>query len=284
MISRLPGCDGHAADTVSTYAQVEMEDAHKLLKIPKSECPDIWIRLPQHKWPKSWPQYGRPSRSSWKGSVRSSFGKTIMGKVIWDDPIEAWLGENIMLGMSLLYIVRKDYSYQCNVDDIKIGWKETKSWSDVESTQQRSWFGRTNIFPGSCILGRCTRRQCEISKDIVDNYRTMFESRMSAGGIREITNSSKYSYFLMVLWHGWSLQRNVWNDIVSWQTGRLNNFTKSVGELSEVCSPNCSEMLTLGTNWKTRYSLVLWTNLHDPSQNGPKLVTDDYPPLISNIQ
>ena len=25
----------------------------KLLKIPKSECPDIWIRLPRHKWPKS---------------------------------------------------------------------------------------------------------------------------------------------------------------------------------------------------------------------------------------
>ena len=31
-----------------------MEDAPKLFKIPKSECPDIWIRLPRHKWPKSW--------------------------------------------------------------------------------------------------------------------------------------------------------------------------------------------------------------------------------------
>ena len=31
-----------------------MEDAPKLLKIPKSERPDIWIRLPRHKWPKSW--------------------------------------------------------------------------------------------------------------------------------------------------------------------------------------------------------------------------------------
>ena len=27
----------------------------------------------------------------------------------------------------------------------------------------------------------CTQRQCEISKDIVDNYRTMFESRISPG-------------------------------------------------------------------------------------------------------
>ena len=53
-ISRLPGCAGQAADAVSAYTQVKMEDAPKLLKIPRSECPDIWIRLPKHKWPKSW--------------------------------------------------------------------------------------------------------------------------------------------------------------------------------------------------------------------------------------
>ena len=54
IISRLPGCDGEAADAVSAFSQVKMEDADKLLKIPKSECPDIWIFLPRHKWPKSW--------------------------------------------------------------------------------------------------------------------------------------------------------------------------------------------------------------------------------------
>ena len=54
IISRLPGCSGQAADAVSAYTQVKMEDAHKLLKIPKSECPDIWIRLPGDKWSKSW--------------------------------------------------------------------------------------------------------------------------------------------------------------------------------------------------------------------------------------
>ena len=43
IISRLPGCDGQAADAVSAHTQVEMEDAHKLLKIPKWKCPDIWI-------------------------------------------------------------------------------------------------------------------------------------------------------------------------------------------------------------------------------------------------
>ena len=54
IISRLPGCDGQAADAVSAYTQVKMEDAHKLLKIPKSECPDTWIRLPRHTWPERW--------------------------------------------------------------------------------------------------------------------------------------------------------------------------------------------------------------------------------------
>ena len=53
IISRLPGCAGPAADAVSAYTQVKMEDAPTLLKIPKSECPDIWIRLPKHKWTKS---------------------------------------------------------------------------------------------------------------------------------------------------------------------------------------------------------------------------------------
>ena len=64
IISRLPGCEGQAADAVSVYTQVRIEDVSKFLKIRKSESPDIWIRLSRHKWPKSWVQYGRPSRSS----------------------------------------------------------------------------------------------------------------------------------------------------------------------------------------------------------------------------
>ena len=52
--ARLLDCDGQAADAVSAYTQVKMEDAPKLLKIPKSECPDVCARLPRHKWPKSW--------------------------------------------------------------------------------------------------------------------------------------------------------------------------------------------------------------------------------------
>ena len=53
IISRLPGCAGQTTDAVSAFSRVKMEDAPKLLKIPKSECPDNWIRLPRHKLPKS---------------------------------------------------------------------------------------------------------------------------------------------------------------------------------------------------------------------------------------
>ena len=81
IISRLPGCDGQAADAVSAYTQVKMEDAHKLLKIPKSECPDIWIRLPRQ-MAKIMVQYVRPSLSFGAKSVWSSFSRTIMGKAI----------------------------------------------------------------------------------------------------------------------------------------------------------------------------------------------------------
>ena len=49
IISRPPGCAGQTADAVSAYTQVKMEDAPKLLKIPKSECPDIWTRSPRRK-------------------------------------------------------------------------------------------------------------------------------------------------------------------------------------------------------------------------------------------
>ena len=36
VIARLPDCDGQAADAVSAYTQVKLEDAPRLLKIPKS--------------------------------------------------------------------------------------------------------------------------------------------------------------------------------------------------------------------------------------------------------
>ena len=55
VVARLLDCDGQAAYAISAYTQVKKRRMlKKLLNIPKSECRDIWIRLPKHKWTKSW--------------------------------------------------------------------------------------------------------------------------------------------------------------------------------------------------------------------------------------
>ena len=45
--------------------------------------------------------------------------------------------------------------------------------------------GESTSFLDHVYLG-CTQRQCEVSQNIVDNYRTMFESRISAGGAEKL--------------------------------------------------------------------------------------------------
>ena len=63
IISRLPGCDGQAADAVSAYTQVKMEDAPKFLTIPQSESRHLDSSTTTQ-MAKIMVQYGRPSRSS----------------------------------------------------------------------------------------------------------------------------------------------------------------------------------------------------------------------------
>ena len=126
------GCEGQAADAVSAYTQVIMEDAPNFLKIHKSECPDIWIRLPRHKWHKIMVQYGRSSRSSWTESPWASFGRTVMGKAIWESPLELRFGRRFPIG-NACSSQWKSVILICVCGWHKIGWKETKHWSDVES-------------------------------------------------------------------------------------------------------------------------------------------------------
>ena len=55
VIARPPDGEGQAADAIlAVNTQVKSEGASKLRRIPKSECPDFWIRIPRNRWPKSW--------------------------------------------------------------------------------------------------------------------------------------------------------------------------------------------------------------------------------------
>ena len=50
--------------------------------------------------------------------------------------------------------------------------------------------GEPTSFLDHVYLG-CTQRECKTSKDIVDNYRAMFESRMSTEGFENFHYSEK---------------------------------------------------------------------------------------------
>ena len=66
------------------------------------------------------------------------------------------------------------------VDDIKLAGKKQNIDPMWKVLNKEVDLGEPTSFLDHEYLG-CTQRQCEINKDIVDNYRTMFESRISAG-------------------------------------------------------------------------------------------------------
>ena len=97
--SRLQGCAGQAADAVSAKTQVKMEDAPTLLKIQKSECPDIWIRLPRHKWPESWSSIEDPVVPLERNLYGHPFAGLLWERQFEKKPTAARLGEGFQLGM-----------------------------------------------------------------------------------------------------------------------------------------------------------------------------------------
>ena len=102
------------------------------------------------------------------------------------------------------------------------------------------------------VYSGCTHRQCQISKDIVDNHRAMYESRISVG----LNQKSPYSENLSI--SSWSydmeghakkcveryceLANNTTQQLYKVSTPCIDDHhfkeeeTKSVGELSSTCS------------------------------------------------
>ena len=216
-------------------------------------------------------QYGRPSRSSWTESVRSSFGRTVMGQAIWEDPIETWLGATSKLGMSLCTWWKRIF-LSVYVDDIKLAGKKTKTLIRCGnySTKKSIWENQ-HLFSGSCILGMHSttmwnkQRYCgQLQNHVrIENYR---------GRSREITNPSKSSHFFMVLWYGGSCKEVcgtiLWvgkqDDSTTLQSiYSMHRWPPLQRRRNEICRrivtcmlSNCSIMLKLGTNWTTWYFMV----------------------------
>ena len=110
------------------------------------------------------------------------------------------------------------------VDDVKLAGKKQNLDPMWKLLNKEVDLGDPTSFFDHVYLG-CTQRQCKISNDIVDKYRTMFDSRISAGGTEKLPFPQNLSISSgRVIWR--VMQRNVWSDIVSWSTRRRNNSTR----------------------------------------------------------
>ena len=167
-------------------------------------------------------QYGRPRRSS----ERNLCGHSLAGLLLerqFEKILLKYDWEKVC-NWECLFVHREEgLILSVYVDDITLAGKEQNIDLMWKVLNKEVDLGDPTSFLDHVYLG-CTQRQCEISKDIVDNFRAMFESRISAGRAEKLPfpqnlRISSWSYDMV-------MPRNVWNDVVSWQTRRLNNSTK----------------------------------------------------------
>ena len=125
IISRLPGSQDKQPMQYQPAPRPKMEDAPKLLKIPKSECPDIWIRLPRHNWPKSWSCMEDPVFLL----ERNLYGHPLAG-LSWERQFEKVLLQYCCEKVAYwecLFVKREKVTF-CSVyvDDVKLAGKKQK--------------------------------------------------------------------------------------------------------------------------------------------------------------
>ena len=127
------------------------------------------IRLPRHKWPNSW--------SSMEDPVvlleRNLFGHPLAGQP-WERQFEkaplkyGW--EKVPDRECLSVHREKGLFFSVYVNDIKTGWGEKNIDPTWKVLMKDVDLGEPTSFLDHVYLG-CTQRECQTSKDIVDNYR-----------------------------------------------------------------------------------------------------------------
>ena len=189
----------------------------KILKNPKSECPDIWIRL---KRPKSW--------SSMEDPVvpleRNPYGHPLAG-LLWERQFEQVLlqhgwEKSSKLGTLVRYR-EKGLFLSVYVDDTKLAGKKQNMNFMSKILMKDVDLGEPTSFLDHVYLG-CTQREWQIRNDIVDNYKSMFESRISAGVVDKYQKRESQGNLVPKRYlHGpmtWKvMQRNAWKAIENWR-------------------------------------------------------------------
>ena len=139
-----------------------MEDAHKLTKNPKSECPDIWIRIPRHKWPKSWSSVADPVVPL----ERNLYGHPL-AEPLWERQLEKILLKHCwekIPNWECLFVHRgKGLFLSVYVDDKKLAGKKQNLDPMWKLLNKEVDLGEPTSFLDHVYLG-CTQRQCQKAK------------------------------------------------------------------------------------------------------------------------
>ena len=246
----------------------KMKDAPTLLKIPKSECPDIWIRLPKHKWPKSWSTMEDPVVPL----ERDLCGHPLAG-LWWERQFEKVLFEHgweqVPNWECSFVDQEKGLFLSVYVDDYQTGWKETQCQTDLENTNVQTLIWENQHHSSTRFIWVALTMSDQ--QGYMDNYRSMFESRISAGAtekIPETKSTGKPDAETISSW-SYDLEGNTKNCVgrycelanktpeqffkVATQCMDDQHFReeemKSVGEFSTVCSQivlKCQELARIG--------------------------------------
>ena len=136
----------------------------------------------------------------------------------------------------------------------------------------------------------CVQRQCERSKDIVDNYRTMFESRISTGGIEKLPYFENFrisSWYYDMEGHAKKCVER-YCELTNKTTQKLykvsttciddHHFKEEKRNPWEKCQQDAFKLFCNAETWHVLEDLIFMVNeqnLHVRSRNGPKLVTND---------
>ena len=132
---------------------------------------------------------------------RNLYGHPLAG-LLWERQFEKVLlkhGWEKIPNWECLFVHRdKGLFLSVYVDDIKLAGKKQNLDPMWKVLNKEVDLGEPTSFLDRVYLG-CTQRQCQTSKDIVDNLQNHVRIANFRGTSREITIPSKSSYFFMVL-------------------------------------------------------------------------------------
>ena len=287
IISRLPDCDGQTTDAISAYTQAKNGRCSQIF-----ENSQIGVHLDSStttQMAKIMVHHGRSNRSPWKEFCMVIFWQDCHGKS--NLTISCWnaAGRKFTIGNVSLFIVKRDHSYLClwmtenwlerNKLLIRCGKHSTKKliWENQRlSSIMYTWCALKDHVKQAKMLQTISEpcSNCELARGeklpFPQNLRISSWSCDMTGHAKkcvelhfELANNTTQQLYKVF---------TPCTDDLSLQRRRKKTCWRNVKSVLS----NCSEMLALGTHWKTQNSMVSGQTCTIDRKMEKKLVTNDY--------